>query len=368
MGKRGNITVSTISRPEQKFCGWPTVAKRKNGEILVVCSGGRQEHVCPFGQVHLLRSKDGGNTWQGPEVLADGPLDDRDAGVIETGNGTIIVNWFTSVSWVRRCREGYEGAPLDMKRKYDLWREMADRLSKDVIMRELGHWSIRSEDGCKTWSEKIPTIANSPHGPVELSDGRLLFVGRRKFEDPNENDFLRSPHGRVVGASESIDDGRSWRWVSTIEPAEGDDPFLYHELHAVEYADGKILSQIRNHNERNNKEILQTGSVDGGRTWSRPFPAGIWGYPSHLLRLGDGRILMTYGHRREPYGVQARVSRDGGASWGEAVILLGEGAPRDLGYPSTVQLDEKKLATVWYECPAPGEYAELRMAVWDVPR
>ena len=33
---------------------------------------------------------------------------------------------------------------------------------------------------------------------------------------------------------------------------------------------------------------------------------GVWGLPSHLLRLRDGRLLMTYGYRRAPFGNQAR--------------------------------------------------------------
>ena len=43
-------------------------------------------------------------------------------------------------------------------------------------------------------------------------------------------------------------------------------------------------------------------SNDGGRTWSIPRPIGVWGLPSHLLRLRNGRILMTYGYRRAPCG------------------------------------------------------------------
>ena len=43
------------SRPHL-YHGWPTLARRGNGELLVVCSGGRESHVCPFGRVELMRS------------------------------------------------------------------------------------------------------------------------------------------------------------------------------------------------------------------------------------------------------------------------------------------------------------------------
>ena len=64
--------------------GWPTLARCRNGQLLLVCSGGREAHVCPFGRVELMRSHDQGQTWTWPEIVMDGPIDDRDAGVLET--------------------------------------------------------------------------------------------------------------------------------------------------------------------------------------------------------------------------------------------------------------------------------------------
>ena len=47
-----------ISLRPNHYHGWSTLARRKDGELLLVCSGGRESHVCPFGQVELMRSKD----------------------------------------------------------------------------------------------------------------------------------------------------------------------------------------------------------------------------------------------------------------------------------------------------------------------
>ena len=59
-----NITdTRVISLRPNHYHGWPTLARRKDGELLLVCSGGREGHVCPFGQVELMRSRDGGKTW-----------------------------------------------------------------------------------------------------------------------------------------------------------------------------------------------------------------------------------------------------------------------------------------------------------------
>jgi len=93
---------------------------------------------------------------------------------------------------------------------------------------------------------------------------------------------------------------------------------------------------------------------------------GVWGLPSHLLRLRDDRLLMTYGHRRPPFGNQARLSADHGRSWSEPVIISGDGTGGDLGYPSTVELRDGSLLTVWYEQMAGGARAVLRQARWSL--
>ena len=75
---------------------------------------------------------------------------------------------------------------------------------------------------------------------------------------------------------------------------------------------------------------------------------------------------MSYGHRRKPLGNQARVSTAHGKTWSEPVIVSGEGAGGDLGYPSTVQLDDGALVTVWYEKLAKSSFAVLRQAQWTL--
>jgi len=90
---------ATISRQPEYYHGWPTAALRENGELLVVYSGGREAHVCPFGRVEVIRSRDGGRAWSWPEVIMDSPIDDRDAGIMETPAGSILVTTFTSLAY-----------------------------------------------------------------------------------------------------------------------------------------------------------------------------------------------------------------------------------------------------------------------------
>jgi len=349
------LDTRVISQQPEYYCGWPTIARRANGELWVTWSGGREAHVCPFGQVVAMTSRDHGDSWTFPRVLLDSATDDRDSGVVETAKGTLLVTTFTSLAYEDILEKAEKDGQWD-KEKLARWKGARDRLSADERKAELGAWLLRSTDGGLTWSTRINTIANSPHGPIQLKDGRLLYAGKRLWEK-----------SKSVGVCESKDDGQTWQWLADIPTREGDlAPHGYHELHAVEAANGTLIAQIRNHNQANAGETLQSESADGGKTWSEPHSIGVWGMPSHLLKLRDGRLLMTYGHRRAPFGNQARVSEDNGKTWGDGMIVSGDGPGGDLGYPSTVELADGTLLTVWYESMKGVPHAVLRQARWQI--
>ncbi len=326
------------------YHGWPTLARRRNGELLLVCSGGREEHVCPFGRTDLMRSGDGGESWSFPRVVMDGPIDDRDAGVLETAKGSILITNFTSLA--------YEA---QLKRKGERWQAAHNRTTGEGRQKALGTWMTRSTDGGVTFSGRYRVPLNSPHGPVQLSDGRLLYAGKALWTGKEK-----------VGVCESEDDGRTWRWLAEIQARPGDDHHDYHELHAVEAAGGNLVVHIRNHNRVNSRETLQCESSDGGQTWTTPHSIGVWGLPSHLLRLRDDRLVMSYGHRRKPFGNQARVSEDAGKTWSKPFVISDDGPGGDLGYPSTVEREDGVLVTVWYEKMANTPRAVLRQARWEL--
>jgi Neuraminidase (sialidase) len=354
------LETKVISHQPDLYHGWPTVARRMGGQLLVVCSGGREAHVCPFGRVEMMRSDDDGHTWGWPCVLLDTEIDDRDSGVLETAKGTILVTTFTSLAYAdytlakaEKLKPGEPGAfsPEQLAR----WHAAHRRLPAEKRKEMLGEWMLRSTDGGATWSAPYRCQVNSPHGPFPLADGRLLYAGKELWHGEHR-----------IGVCESKDDGQSWQWRATIPTRAGDGPGNYHELHGVEADDGRLVVQIRNHNKENSGETLQTESSDGGQTWSTPHAIGVWGLPSHLLRLKDNRLLMTYGHRRLPFGNQARLSQDGGRTWSEPLILSGDGTGGDLGYPSTVQLGDGSLLSVWYEALQGYRGAVLRQARWQL--
>ena len=351
--------IRTISLQADRYHGWPTLVRRKNGELLVVCSGGRESHVCPFGRVELIRSFDQGETWTWARTILDGPIDDRDAGILETTKGTLLVTTFTSLAYVPGLQKAEVAAQQGRATMTDdqlaRWQAAHRRLPTGEHDRHLGCWMLRSEDGGLNWSPASRVPLNSPHGPVNLKDGRLFYAGVALWEKH-----------RAVGFCFSSDDGRTWSPVTELPVRDGDDASHYHELHAVEAADGRLIVQIRNHNTANKGETLQTHSNDGGKTWAVPYAIGVWGLPSHLLRLSDNRLLMSYGHRRAPLGNQARISNDNGQTWSAPIIIQGDATSGDLGYPSTAEISPGKLVTVWYEKLKDSAFAQLRMARWEI--
>ena len=86
-----------------------------------------------------------------------------------------------------------------------------------------------------------------------------------------------------------------------------------------------------------------------------------------LLLLADGRLLCTYGHRREPFGIRACWSEDGGRTWrmDQEIVLRDDLPHEDLGYPTTIEYEPGRLFCIYYAADADdvrgiyGTYVEL---------
>ncbi len=333
------------------YHGWPTVAHIGGGELLAVCSGNREAHVCPFGRVFLYRSPDGGRSWTGPEQLSSGPLDDRDSGICRAADGSLLVNYFTNILALCGARQ-------------EAWRKAAENINLTTMSREHNFWMRRSTDNGKTWSEKYAIPLNNPHGPTLAKDGSLIIAGRRVSPSPAYS-FEGSRLGEELAFARSADNGLTWEIVSEIPAPEGHESLHCFEPHALEAANGRIIVHIRDQNELPLIETWQTESGDGGKTWTSPHRVAD-GYPSHLMNLPDGRILMTYGHRQAPFGIRFRISDDFAATWSEESTLTDDALNQDLGYPSTVSLGDGSLFTLWYENP--GKNAVLKYCRWNLKK
>jgi sialidase-1 len=341
--KDGHPTVEKRVVESDRYVGWPTLAKTREGELIVAFSGDRDAHVCPWGKTQIIRSHDDGKTWSEPQTITSTPLDDRDAGLIQTKEGTLLVSWFTSL--------GFEKStfPAAVER----YARHGEKIPEETREKWLGNWVRRSEDGGKTWLEPVRTISTAPHGPIQLRDGRLLYIGNGEWQGK----------GTII-VEQSSDDGRTWSVLTTISKPQ-DLAGGFGEPHLVALASGKLLAMFRFEPKDRQCFLMQSESDDGGKTWSPIHSSGIWGYPPHMIQLKNGWVLVSYGYRREPFGERTCISRDDGKTWDvENQILLANAPGPDLGYPSSVQLDDSSILTVYYQAEKFGEPTLLMSTHW----
>ena len=345
-----------ICKEPGDYIGWPTIAREADGELLTVFSGDRETHFCPYGKNQMVRSHDGGETWSSPETINSTPLDDRDTGIVVLRSGAIVMSWFTGDT-AERMEQNRKPAPDHM---VDAWTRHCAKISEEERRRWHGHWTRRSTDGGSTWETAVDSIASAPHGPIQLQDGRLLYMGHPKLE------------GRPSLVSvESADEGRSWRMMGTIPVPERDAEELpFFEPHPADLPDGRLLWLWRYQPSGSPDDFYmqQTESTDGGKTWSVTHPTPMWGYPPHLILLHNGDVLATYGYRRPRYGQRACLSHDGGLTWDidNEIILRDDADNGDLGYPASLELQPGEILTVYYQIDEPPEKTSLMATRWSL--
>ena len=338
--------VCTRPGSEYGYFGWPSAAILGDGRVVVGCSGLRRHHVDPFGKTVLCvgTPKDG----FGECIVGhDSPLDDRDAGVVALGGNSLLVTWFTLDT---RIFQGdlmkYSPAEFEVM-------DAAMRAFPKDAKKYVGSWTMRSDDGGATFTSPARCPVSSPHGPVVMRDGRLIYLGKLFPEG------MDRPFG-IVSCAESRD-GLHWDVLGEVPLPENVTNGQFHEPHVIELNSGALLCLIRYHYPNGGLGIYKSVSRDGGRTWSTPEDMDIHGSPPHLLRHSSGAIVLTYGWRHAPYGQRARISRDEGATWSDEIILRDDGPDGDLGYPCSVELPGGDILTVYYQ-KRPGE--SLTSILW----
>lgn len=329
------------------YFGWPTVARLKNGSLAIATSGFRLAHVCPFGKCVVSFSKDEGKTWSFPTPVIDTLLDDRDGGITAFGESSVIVTSFNNAVGfqresgiakfdsapggrveVHKNRTAFANAYLDVvETEYPDWRKY------------LGSTFRISHDNGITFGEIKTIPVTCPHGPTEMPDGTLLYVGR-KF---SENDSFRDE--RHLACYKVFPDGE-YELIGEIENVgEG---YNSCEPHTILLKDGTLITHIRMEGH-GHFSIYQSESADGGKTWTKPHQLlpERGGAPAHIIEK-DGVLISTYGYRQTPYGIRVMFSYDQGKTWDINHILVDSECSSDLGYPSSVILEDGNILTVYY--------------------
>lgn len=316
-----------------------TITAMRDGE-LIVTTREAVDHLARDGRMMLIRSRDGGRTWEPRELMFDvGRSDHRNCPVIELPNG----------DWVGL--DYRPGAPGGI---YDATGYRTDGDAASLF----AAWST---DRGRTWhlgTDPI-TVPGAPRGLVEVERHPIVLPGGRLLAAGNYYQTEQDCTGIVLLRSD--DQGRHWQVHATIpmDPRQdGGEPTL------LRTRSGKILLLVRTcqglqgniqalgGDWRASGDLLQTESTDEGQTWSAYRSTGLSSLntPGHLLQLADGRILCSHAARQFPNAVYLTTSPDEGRTWDTARTRV---ATIDLDnfdctYPTSAQLPDGTIVTVWY--------------------
>lgn len=358
-GKSLNATHGIVCSMPKSFYfgyyGWPSITKLKDGTLVVSASGLRHAHIDPWGKTVLFYSKDEGQTWTGPNIINDTPLDDRDVGLLTLDDGSVLASWFTLDIKSYTTRDGkHTLKDPKMLEELEYW-------DARTIEHYAGSYVMKSQDGY-TFGERIRVPVTAPHGPIQLKDGSLFYLGR----------IFHSFHvKRGIVAYKSYDRGLTWEEVGIVN-TEPFDVNYCHEPHAVELDDGKIIGMIRY--QKDCFTFFQIESEDGGKTWSTPIALDAKGSPPHLLKHSSGALVCVYGYRgypktnqNGPYGQMVMISYDNGKTWEKDLCLRLDSDSIDLGYPASVELDDKSIFTIYYQQARPDHLPGILWSRWTLP-
>lgn len=320
-------------------CAWPQLTLLRDGSMTAILHN-KPAHGGMEGDVECWASKDG-ELWK----LAGTPTQhepntirmNHAAGLAKNGDLLVLCSGWTDEKQPQRPKQA---------------------AFRDDILRS---WVCRSGDGGRTWTVNKEFIVAEkgwsefiPFGPIiSGEDGALhtsCYTG--EFTDPAESTktkSYRSWHFR------SDDDGKSWRPTSVIGAKHNETSILH--LGGKRWLAAARIDAV---------ELFR--SDDDGATWLDPQRVTARNeINAHLLRLKDGRLLLSYGNRvKNQFGVLAKLSSDDGKTWGEP-IRLAHALSADCGYPSSVQRADGKVVTAYYAKGVTNhERYHMGVAVWEL--
>ena len=308
----------------------------------------------PLFRTLLARSSDEGRTWSDPSFVPDFDWSGVEVpGIATLSDGTVVLTQF---------RFGWY--PLGLARQRHAAGEPISLCLPDVGFTEHftdadwkrsrhtwargyhGLYAHLSTDRGHTF-EHTSRIDTAPYrngftrvGVTQLADGRVAYAVTEHHPPTSRHTYLLF----------SGDGCQTWEApVLLADTPEG----IFGEPDIVELASSELYCILRC-----GQRVFMHGcrSIDGGRTWSTPEPTTIDGHPGHLTVLQDGRLLCSYGRRKEPFGIRLSLSEDGGRTWqtDREIVVRNDLPNGDLGYPTTVEYAANRLFVRYYGQEADG--------------
>jgi len=323
-------------------CAWPKLIVTPGGELVAALYNQSVHGVRP-GDVDVYASTDDGLTWTkrgtATRHAKDSARFNHALGVTSAGELLLI-----SGGW-----------------EYDPQPNEKAPWHKKKLLRPT---TSRSTDGGRTWSisTQFPDGKDGmtlvPFGNVVCGVDGTLRVAAYSF-NPQAN-----PREDICYTAMSQDNGSTWTLGSVIgRPAA-------NETDIVRLRDGRWLAAARNLGRPDGRKASTDIYVsdDDARTWRLlGTPTHDGQHPADLLQLVDGRVVLTVGDRNNQFGVSVLLSADRGATW-SAPKQIARTLSGDSGYPSTAQLKDGTLVTVFYAAKT-AEYGSYQMGAvrWRLP-
>ena len=325
IGKKGQLKRYLICSMQGYF---PVIVKETGNSIYAIFRTGGT-HVSVSATLAVAASHDGGKSWSDPLEITKRWEDSRNPAFGVNDKGELIAAFIKARYYL--YKENDASPPVYSKQIVE------ERVSNSV---QNNIYVLKSKDSGKTWHEREPfhtklLALNSPYGRIiQSSDGSLL-MSVYGMESGNYD------KGSVSVIVRSVDGGDIWADESII--ARG-----HNETSIAILDDGSLIAAARS--DKGYISVLH--SIDLGRTWSEPVKiTEVNEHPADIIQLKSGKLLLTYGKRTRPMGCGALVSSDNGHTWDmdAQILLAGDGIRNfDLGYPSTVQLNDGKIITAIY--------------------
>lgn len=331
------LKTQTVFWNPHSYCGPISyLEKTADGKLLLVFRHAdfegpeRVVHAHPSTHTSLIISEDQGQTWSSP-VTPD-PMGANGV-CIADADGIWVINNF---HWIVKHQEERESLS-----HYEFIMEMSNT---GMVAALEGVYTTRSRDAGASWEK--PRKMEVPGWDQSSTAGKVIQRADGTWLMPMNKDIRKGANTSPWIAASS-DQGESWSFLA----AYGEEiEHRFAENRILALPENQLLSLVRT--EVGN--FWQSHSSDGGQTWSAiqetPIPC-LGSSPADLLLLEDGRVLCTYGNRkRDPMGVRACLSEDGGQTWNleEEIILRDDATHHDMGYPSSQQLNDGSILTVYY--------------------
>ena len=197
------IAKGIVARSTQRSGNyWPSVARLADGRLAAVWSGGRRNHICPFGRLSVAYSADEGRHWSPEAILFDTPLDDRDGGILSWKGKTVVTTFNNTRAFQMECLAKWPDNRPEGEEA--LIRAYLGTVSDEDERESLGSWLLVGDGERFEKPQKLPITA--PHGPIvmtvsscgaspqetapaNISKKKSFFISFRFFASPED----RSP-------------------------------------------------------------------------------------------------------------------------------------------------------------------------------